>query len=333
MNATVSVIIPVYNMEDYLDKCLCSVTEQTYKNIEILVIDDGSTDASPGMCDTWARRDSRIRVLHKKNGGLSDARNAGLDICTGEYLVFIDSDDYVSPEYIEYLVHLMVDNCADISVCEHFYVTNEGVQLRSVIDDGEVAILNQEETLREMCSEKRFSHSAWAKMYRADFFSNVRFPVGHNFEDIATTYKLVLQSDRIAVGNRAMYYYLRREGSIMLEPFKWSRVDSVRFMEQMASAIVEKWPGLKAIATRRLFLEYFSCWKSAVQSDIHSREMDTLLNELYQKVKLIRGSIFSNPMSKKVWVYYLCTYLGKWFIGKYLRLEDGIMRRLRYKFR
>ena len=113
----VSVVVPVYKVERYLDKCIGSIVKQTYTNLEIILVDDGSPDNCPQMCDEWAKKDARIRVIHKENGGLSDARNAALDICTGTYVVFVDSDDYVHPEYVSYLYEMIVQHNADLAVC------------------------------------------------------------------------------------------------------------------------------------------------------------------------------------------------------------------------
>ena len=117
-NVKISIIVPVYKVEKYLDKCVNSIVGQTYKNLEIILVDDGSPDNCPAMCDEWAQKDSRIKVIHKKNGGLSSARNAGLDACTGDYIGFVDSDDWIEPDMYEYLLNIGMKNNADVSRCE-----------------------------------------------------------------------------------------------------------------------------------------------------------------------------------------------------------------------
>ena len=194
----------MYKVEKYLDKCVESVINQTYSNIEIILVDDGSPDNCPAKCDSWAERDERIRVIHKQNGGLSSARNAGLDIARGELIGFVDSDDYILPEMYEALYALMTENDADISMCNFLYVDEKGEAIPSSVNTTDTFIdevLTGEEALRKFLLVQWRYVVTWNKLYRAGIFQHVRFPEGRIHEEKFTAKKL--------------YMYVRREDSII----------------------------------------------------------------------------------------------------------------------
>lgn len=214
MNKLVSVIVPVYNVEKYLSRCIDSIINQTYKNLEIILVDDGSPDRCGDICDQYAIKDSRIKVIHKKNGGLSDARNAGINLAKGDYITFIDSDDWIHPKYIETLYDLVKKHNADISVCNFIRTTSEDHNDEiSLID---VIAFNKYEAL-EQFTDKYYVQMviACGKLYKKDLFHNVRFPVGRIHEDEFTTYKLIYNANKIVFTTTPLYYYWQREDSIM----------------------------------------------------------------------------------------------------------------------
>lgn len=326
MNDLVSVIVPVYNVEQFLDNCVESIVGQNYSNLEILLVDDGATDACPQMCDEWAKKDTRIRVIHKSNGGLSDARNAGLAVCTGRYIVFVDSDDYVHPDYVYYLHQLITENDADLAICEYRIVTSDGKVLNRFADSKEVVIMDQQQALKEMCDGERFSNSAWAKIYSRDAFCDIRFPVGRLFEDVATTYKLFLKAKTIVLGKRPLYNYVRREGSIMTATFNRRRLDAVYYAEKMCEEIVEHWPALLGTTQKRLFAAYMSCWKAIVSSRQKSIEEQELLDELYIKMTHIRKLIKKERLTPPMRYYVIASYFGKAFLQKSIFFESFLKR-------
>lgn len=213
MSKLISVIIPVYNVEKYLEKCVKSVINQTYKNLEIILVDDGAKDNSGAMCDELAKLDDRIIVIHKQNGGLSDARNHGLNIAKGEYIGFVDSDDYIAEDMFETLYNTIVENEADISIVSFYEMYNN--KLIGGRDSGNLEIFNKLEAMKELLIDTKIQSYAWNKLFKRELFSDLKFPTGKNFEDIATTLLLFEKCERVALLEKPKYYYLRRDDSIV----------------------------------------------------------------------------------------------------------------------
>ncbi len=231
----VSVIIPIYNVEPFLRRCLDSILNQIYTNVEIILVDDGSPDNCPQICDEYAAKDCRIVVIHKKNGGLSDARNAGLDVCRGEYVTFVDSDDWVDEKYVDILLDNLVKENADVCICEN------------VKTDGNLCLSNRNiytksyssaEALRHLFKGK---HTAFAiscgKIYKKSLFNHVRFPVGKFHEDEFTTYILFYKAKKIIYTSEILYYYYQRSGSIVSSRHPW---DVLEFLESRYLFFKEK---------------------------------------------------------------------------------------------
>jgi len=212
----VSVIIPVYNVEQYLMQCVKSVLAQTYDNIEVLLIDDGSLDHSGELCDTLAQQDSRIRVYHKLNGGLSDARNYGLDHCVGAYISFIDSDDWIADDMIEHLMNALLQNEADIAICG-YVKAYKNIKIFQNLKDQK---LKRNEALEKLLTNTEFQDHVWTMLYRSELWSDIRFPVGKYYEDIRTNYKLFLKADTIVTIATSPYYYRQRGNSIVKGTFR-----------------------------------------------------------------------------------------------------------------
>lgn len=209
----ISVVVPVYNVEHYLKKCVDSICHQTYRNLEIILVDDGSTDCSGSLCDEFATSDSRIRVIHKSNGGLSDARNAGMGLASGEWWMFVDSDDYIAPDTVETLLRAAVENHCEIAVCNMMRIYEDGAQEPFYCPVTEPTIWAGEqrfETLRQP--------SVCNKLFRADLFKELRFPKGKFYEDTFVYHVLAYRASRIAMTGLSGYYYLSRRESILGQP-------------------------------------------------------------------------------------------------------------------
>lgn len=217
-NEKISIIVPVYKVEIYLERCVESIINQTYKNIEIILIDDGSPDRCPMMCDQYAKKDSRITVIHKKNGGLSDARNAGLDIATGEYIAFVDSDDWIEVDFIETLYVNAKTVDADISIIGCTLVWDNGKRKRLSQDEG-YYIFDRENAIRELLGQKKFSCIVCQKMYKKRIFNDLRFPVGKFYEDVAISLPTFLAAERVVVSGKSRYNYYQRSDSIVNSKF------------------------------------------------------------------------------------------------------------------
>lgn len=222
MNPLISVIVPVYKVEEYLDECIHSIINQTYSCLEIVLVDDGSPDQCPRMCDEWALRDARIKVVHKKNGGLSDARNAGLDICTGEYIAFVDSDDWIKPEMYREMLDAARREDADICACNIISCYPDRKVSWGTKED---KVGTSEEFLDLLYSDTVFPVCAWNKLYRRELWDNFRFPAGKLCEDAFTTYLLVHKARRIVHIKKALYCYRIRSESIMTSAFSAKSMD------------------------------------------------------------------------------------------------------------
>lgn len=212
----ISIIIPLYNVEKYMDQCLKSVIAQTYKDLEIILVDDGSPDQSGYKADQWAKKDKRIKVIHQKNGGLSNARNTGLDNCHGDYLMFIDSDDLVSIDLCQCLMELLNKNSADIAICEVDHVFEKRPHFTG---SSKAKVYDKDSAICEMWYQRSFLPSAWGKLYDAKIFKDLRFTEGIIFEDIDIMHEAFYLADNIVYTDAKLYGYMHHEDSITTKPF------------------------------------------------------------------------------------------------------------------
>ena len=272
-NPIISVIIPVYKVEKYLDRCINSAVNQTYPNLEIIVVDDGSPDRCPQLCDEWAAKDSRIRVVHKNNGGLSSARNAGLDLCQGEYLCFIDSDDWVSNDMVEVLLKHCQTNQTKLAICGRYDIYEE--LDRQIIGKNPCQdnVIDPKTAVSQMLTGKEFDCSAWGKLYHRSLWQNVRFPVGRIYEDIAVLYKVVLTTDRVAIVSKPMYFYLKRPDSITASSFSEALLDYPYNTRKLLYDIQENQPDLYDCA----------CWAHTKAIEFVLRTLARSKKDIYRK--------------------------------------------------
>lgn len=244
-----SIIVPIYKVEKYLDKCVESILEQTFTDFELILVDDGSPDSCGEMSEKWAQKDARIKVIHKKNGGLSDARNAGIDIAEGDYIGFVDSDDFIKPDMFEVLVKNLEGNNADISICGYVDVYANGMKNGS--DDRSVYVWNQKEAIEHILMGKLLSVHAWTKLYKRRLFENVRYPVGKVSEDAYVIMDIMDQVNTAVFTPYSAYYYVHREDSI--NTGKYRKIDNTRIEahERNYRYIKEKYPELSELANDR----------------------------------------------------------------------------------
>ena len=291
----ISVVVPVYNVEKYLIRCLNSIIHQTYKNIEIILIDDGSTDSSGKICDKYGEFDHRIRVIHKENGGLSDARNFGLNVMCGEYVTCIDSDDFVSSFYIENLWNAIKKSEATISMSWFIkYYDGDTVPCPQKLSCDNLQVLGREQLYERLLYQNGVEVSAWGKLYKADLFKGVRYPVGKLYEDVPTTYKLIEKSDKIAVIPNIDYYYFQRENSIAQGEFSLKKFDAINHMNSFKNFIVTNYPTLKSAAECR----YFSTVCN-ILFQINSVEYEKQKQQLWDEIKYYRHSVLMNKNGRK----------------------------------
>lgn len=280
-NPKISVIIPVYNVDKYVEKCLKSIINQTYNNLEIIIVNDGSTDNSLMICEKIAKKDKRIKIITQKNGGLSLARNTGIKNSTGDYIAFIDSDDYVSKRFIEVLYNTLIANNADISVCDYIYVdendhkwskTKKMNKIYSNIDAIKDLFVGNQDT--EVMS--------WNKLYKKSLFldNNILFPEGMIHEDNFTTYKLYYFSKSIALVDEKLYFYLQRNNSIMGKKFNVKRLNILLAIDETKQFFEKKKIDLsKEILCYKIKVSV-TVFNNMIKDNYNGKEKYELLNDI-----------------------------------------------------
>ena len=275
----ISVIVPVYNVENYLDRCIRSIVEQTYRNLEILLVDDGSPDGSGAICDAWAARDSRIRVVHQENAGGGAARNTGLELATGTYVAMIDSDDYLQENMFSHLAQLMQEG-ADIAECTMEQTDGDDLQL----EDGSGASVtwaSREEAMRLHIRDEIFCQTPPNKLYRRSAIGEIRFPVGNLIDDEFFTYQVIGNCEKLAHSGAKMYAYRQQPGSAMHKPYSLKRLQGLYAKEQRLEYLKQRMPALVEEAKFDLF---FTCLY-AMQGSLKALQGE----ELEQARRIIGG--------------------------------------------
>lgn len=267
----ISIIVPVYNVENYVLKCLESISMQTYTNIEVILVDDGSTDNSLDICIKFAESDKRFQIFSKKNGGLSDARNFGMKYATGDEITFVDSDDIIESHMIQYLHDLKNKMHAEISVCNctHCY-SYENVKYVKATDE---KIMKSEEAICELLYQKSFLVSAWTKLYDKKLFESIKFPVGMIYEDSAIMYRLFDEANNIAYGNACLYGYFHREDSLTTNKFSYKNFDILYICDEL-----EKYFDDRSVAIKKAAKSYkiSACLRIYMNSPRDEQYMETI---------------------------------------------------------
>lgn len=232
-----SIIVPVYDVERYLPKCMDSILAQTFTDFELILVDDGSPDNCPALCDAAAAKDARIRVIHQKNGGLSAARNAGLDAARGAWIGFVDSDDYIAPEMYEALYQAVQSTGADLALCDYAEVDEAGAPCQSM----HIRLEKKDFTGRDLLKNATDStiQPAWNKLYRRDIFAQLRYPEGKLNEDLFLIPEICLNTQKAVVVPKALYYYVQRGGSIMSGNKTLRHFDAAEAARQYWDCLVE----------------------------------------------------------------------------------------------
>ena len=286
----ISVIVPVYRVEEYLERCVKSILSQTYKNLEVILVDDGSPDQCPAICDACAEKDARVKVIHQENKGLSGARNAGIDAASGEYLAFVDSDDYVSPHFIEELYQLLQDTGCAIGQCRFSYVKGDGL-----VEEGDSAFcIYRGESLMEQLygpEEKATCFVvAWNKLYWAELFkeTGIRYPEGRIHEDEATTYRLFHEAKKLAFLDRALYGYYTENGGSITSVFSAKRLQWLTAHEERIAFFKKNgYEKLLPAAYRKLcdacITFYFRCTEQV-------KDAEELKKELRKRLETYRAN-------------------------------------------
>lgn len=295
MGEKISVIVPVYNVEQYLERCVDSIINQTYTNLEIILVNDGSTDNSGKLCDELAKKDERIRVIHKENGGLSDARNRGIDESESDLVGFIDSDDYIDSDMYEVLLKNLNDTDADLSMCALYDVYNNTPEAQ--VTNKETWELSSEQAIKMVMEAKILSVTAVNKLYRKSLFTDLKFEVGKIAEDAFIMIKLLDKCEKIVATNEKKYYYVHRENSITTQKFSTKFLNVIEAYEQNSNIILEKYPKLKDVAQTRMNWAYFYVLDRLLLDDNYNDK--ELENKLISYLKNHRKDILNDPLFTK----------------------------------
>ncbi len=240
----ISVIVTVYKIEDYLDECVQSIVDQTYRDLEIILVDDGSPDNCPAMCDAWAQKDARVRVIHKPNGGASDARNAALSVAIGEWIAFVDGDDWIAPDFYEILITAAEQEGADIANAGCYKCYGERQEFYGKTCDKRV--FTPEQAFMLMQQGVTFHMIPCDKIFKGSLFDGIQFPVGKKIDDEFVIYRLVDRAEKLTLCQQAIYYYRQREGSAMAS-WDASYIDELEAFLARLRLFKEKYPRLYAL--------------------------------------------------------------------------------------
>lgn len=315
----VSIIAPVYGVEDYLDACVNSIVNQSYEHLEIILIDDGSPDACGELCDRWASRDSRIVSVHKENGGLSDARNYGLDRAHGEYIVCVDSDDVIEPTLVERSLDAALSHNAALVLYRFLYLNNDG----KTQEDNPIAPF----PAGQLCDPEKafayfwkgcFQNFSWSMLAERSCYEGVRFPKGRLMEDMATTYRLIQNSARIYFLDEPLYLYRVREGSILDHVNEHVCRDMLRSIQDMNYFADARYPALKNLernwALRTAFMD--ATWAYGLKGKIDSKVYSQLWNSVTGQIKSDARTLGWKQMDcrNKIKMIFICAGLMPLFM-------------------
>ena len=284
----ISIVVPVYNVVDYVGACLDSILNQSYKNLEIILVDDGSTDGSGDVCDAYASQNDNFIVIHQENGGLSVARNAGLDLVRGESVTFVDSDDMIHREYISTLYKYIETERADISAISSVTI-HDGDLVPTTAPRGPVKVFySGEDAVESMLYQQGFiDNSAWGKLFKVKLFESHRFPVGMLYEDLATIPFVCLEAKNIATSDTPMYFYRARENSL-LDRFSLRRAHILDVVDDMVKHMEQYKPSLVDAAQSRKFSANMNILRLMVATNTKD---DAIINRCWENICVLRKFI------------------------------------------
>ncbi len=261
--AKVSVVVPVYNVEPYIHKCVNSILSQTMQDLEIILVDDGAKDNSGKICDEYAEQDTRICVIHKANGGLSDARNTGVQVATGDYILFVDSDDYIDERMVDRLYYLAEEHAVDMAVCGVYNVYADGAKAQ--YNELEEFLCDNTQALGYIMVGQKIPGTICNKLIRSDIAKRLQFPVGRLYEDAFYTTQLMQTVRSVYVTTEPMYYYFHRGGSITTTPFREKDMDVVEAYQENLTVVKQQFPEIIGQAQFRLTWAYFTALDRMLQ--------------------------------------------------------------------
>ena len=321
---TISVVVPIYKVEPYLRKCVDSILNQTYQNLEVILVDDGSPDNCGAICDEYARKDPRVKVIHKENGGLSDARNAGMEIMTGQLVAFVDSDDWIEPQMYQRLYELMMRFDADMAFggVADDVVENGVVRTLKTSDYGQTPV--EEDRVSAI---RRYFHGSWAawdKLYRVELLNGIRYPVGEINEDEAIVLHLLDRCERVCYTNEVLYHYMKRVdgSSITTAAFSPKKLAWAKHCKDNLEFIRENYPQLELDAAARYRSSLLWALREiALSEGVYDEEVRQLKHQMRAHKALFAKAAYKN--SSEQFSYLMMQKMPFPAVKAILRLRHG----------
>lgn len=320
MEKLISVIVPIYKVEEYLNRCVESIVNQTYKNLEIILVDDGSPDQCPEICDQWEKKDTRIRVIHKQNGGLSDARNAGMKIMNGEYVAFVDSDDWLEVTMYEKMVTLLEIYHADICECG-FQKSSEITVSEFLSSKSALKVYDKIQAMKAVVEEE-IQPVVWNKIYKTKLIKDLHFVKGKYNEDEYWTYLAVDRAKKIIKVEDAYYHYFFRENSIINETYSLRRLDGLDARYERMKYL-QKYPEIYTIAKQRLIFQCMYHYQKGLKnlSGSELKQLKARIRNIFSNIPITKSDVQSYSSKEKVWYY-----LGKISLDGVCKIRNRIGR-------
>lgn len=317
----ISVLIPVYNSEEHIERCIKSILNQTYHNIEIVVVNDGSTDTTPIIVQNLSKEDNRIKLISIQNKGVANARNIALANSTGEYITFVDSDDFIFDSYIQTLYDNLKKYKADISVCNCInYIEETKQEKHKDFGIKDIKEYDSKEAVEDLFYYNFLRHSPWGKLYKKEIWNDLTFPVGRNYEDLAIIYKTFLRANKIIYTPKEEYNYVTRKGSIVHSEIKEENIETIiMYCRDILNDIKENYQDLTPSAEYLLASHELHLWYKVP----NKKEYKKYIQVITKEVKKYRKSIIKNPkVNKKKKLLFILSYLGRNIYKFVLKLKN-----------
>lgn len=304
MDELISVIVPVYKVENFLSHCITSILNQTYTNLEIILVDDGSPDRCPEICDAFMNKDKRIKVIHQNNGGGGKARNRALDIAEGDFIAFVDSDDYIASEMFEFL-HKQFSDEVDIVECSYQITENDDVIFDSIDDNCIIKLYTAEQAMRENIRDHIFRQLIWNKLYRRHVIDNIRFPEGKKIDDEFWTYQVLGNARRLKYTDKVLYAYRQQKDSIMHSLNAEKRFQAIQAKIQRHMYICERMPKLMSESICDVWRTCIYQGQLAIRS-LDESECEKISEQLKQTLQQypLKGRMKEIPVKQKIWLVF-----------------------------
>ena len=322
----ISIIVPIYNGEKYLEECIDSILKQTFKDYELILVNDGSTDNSLKICKDYSKRDKRIKIIDKNNGGASEARNAGIDIAKGDYIGCVDSDDVIHPQMYEILYNKIIEYNADIAICNYIKIYNDKYKIKDINNDNikNIKVYNKIEALYELYTDKEGAFiGPWQKIYKKKIFENIRYEVGRINEDKLISHRILYNSNKTIYIDLILYYYIQRKNSVTNSPFRKQNLDYIYALRDAMIFFYELKLDLKYKAEREYIYFLFKYYYRAKKElDNIEPSLKQVRNDFKEVLKYCLNSPHYSKKEKISWIIFAYTpYIYEILKNKIIKKE------------